>query len=99
MVQADLALATDSSARLRSRNVLFAVVIAAALLLVMTTDALALGRWTIVPSPNVAGEAFTSLGGVSCPDPTHCVAVGAAVDSSDHEITLIEQASPQTNWS
>jgi hypothetical protein len=91
--------ATGRSAPARSRRVLIAAFGAGCLVLVMPINALALGRWTIVPSPNVPGETFNSLAAVSCPDPTTCVAVGAASDSGGRETNLIEQASPQTTWS
>ena len=35
-------------------------------------------EWTIVPSPNVEGNAFSRLSGVSCVSATSCLAVGQA---------------------
>ncbi len=62
--------------------------------------------WSIITSPNPTSATSTTLGGVSCPTPTHCFAVGAfSHDTSlgllgvrTVEKTLVEQWNGHT-WS
>ncbi|MGO9874630.1 MAG: hypothetical protein ACLPVY_12615, partial [Acidimicrobiia bacterium] len=55
--------------------------------------------WSIVPSPNAAGETFSrSLAGVSCASATNCVAVGESSTELGQPRTLIEQWNG-TSWS
>jgi hypothetical protein len=49
------------------------------------------GRWTIVPSPTVAGGSGSVLAGVACATTTHCIAVGSSEDLTSTPLTLIEE--------
>ncbi|MGO9876618.1 MAG: hypothetical protein ACLPVY_22825 [Acidimicrobiia bacterium] len=49
--------------------------------------------WTMVPSPNPPGATTSALTGVSCPNTTFCIAVGASMNK-----TLIERWNG-TTWS
>lgn len=49
------------------------------------------GRWHVVVSPTVDGEAGSALHGVACTRPDDCIAVGDSSTESANSRTLIEQ--------
>ncbi len=55
-------------------------------------ETLSEGSWTVTPSPNVGTNQQNELGGVSCSDPTDCVAVGDYDNTGTYQ-TLIETLS------
>ena len=54
-------------------------------------------KWSVVPTPNIAGEGANELHAVSCPSVTSCFAVGSAFNGSAPR-TLIEHWNG-TTWS
>ncbi len=55
-------------------------------------------EWTIVPSPNVEGNAFSRLWGVSCTSATSCLAVGSTNKTLGSALSPLVQKWDGSKW-